>query len=67
MRSILELVSVIVVVVALSVMMTTTSLTPTSDDDDDDDASCPAELKLRTPAHTKHLGWYLEFESRVTQ
>ena len=27
---------------------------------------CPPELKVRTPAHTKHSGWYLEFESRVT-
>ena len=27
---------------------------------------CPPELKVRTPAHTKHLGWYLEFEFRVT-
>ena len=27
---------------------------------------CPPELKVRTPAHTKHLGWYLVFESRVT-
>ena len=27
---------------------------------------CPPELKVRTPAHTKQLGWYLEFESRVT-
>ena len=25
------------------------------------------ELKVNTPAHTKHLGWYAEFESRVTQ
>ena len=24
------------------------------------------ELKVSTPAHTKHLGWYLEFEFRVT-
>ena len=24
------------------------------------------ELKVRTPAHTKQLGWYVEFESRVT-
>ena len=24
------------------------------------------ELKASTPAHTKHLCWYLEFESRVT-
>ena len=36
-------------------------------------ASCrcvPPELKVRTPAHTKQLGWYVgyvEFESRVTQ
>ena len=28
---------------------------------------CPPELKVRTPAHTEHPGWYLEFESRVTQ
>ena len=27
----------------------------------------PPELKLSTPAHAKQLGWYLEFESRVTQ
>ena len=27
----------------------------------------PPELKVRTPAHAKHLGWHLEFESRVTQ
>ena len=27
---------------------------------------CPPELKVRTPAHTKQLGWYVEFESRVT-
>ena len=26
----------------------------------------PPELKASTPAHAKHLGWYLEFESRVT-
>ena len=26
----------------------------------------PPELKLSTPAHTKHPGGYLEFESRVT-
>ena len=25
----------------------------------------PPELKVRTPAHTKHLGWYLEFVFRV--
>ena len=25
------------------------------------------ELKVSTPAHTKHLGWYIEFEFRVTQ
>ena len=25
------------------------------------------KLKFRTPAHTKQLGWYLEFEFRVTQ
>ena len=25
------------------------------------------EPKVSTPAHTKHLGWYLEFEFRVTQ
>ena len=24
------------------------------------------ELKLSAPAHTKHLGWHLEFEFRVT-
>ena len=28
---------------------------------------CPPELKVRTPAHAKQLGWYVEFESRVTQ
>ena len=28
---------------------------------------CPPELKVRTPAHTEHLGWYLEFKFRVTQ
>ena len=28
---------------------------------------CPPELKVRTPAHTKQLGWYVELESRVTQ
>ena len=28
---------------------------------------CPPKLKVRTPAHAKHLGWYLEFEFRVTQ
>ena len=28
---------------------------------------CPPELKVRTPAHTKHPGWHLESESRVTQ
>ena len=27
---------------------------------------CPPELKVRTPAHTKHLGWYNEFEFQVT-
>ena len=27
---------------------------------------CPPELKVMTPAHTKQLGWYAEFESRVT-
>ena len=27
----------------------------------------PPELKVRTPVHTKQLGWYVEFESRVTQ
>ena len=32
-----------------------------------DCAICPPELKVRAPAHTKHLGWYLEFESRVTR
>ena len=26
----------------------------------------PPGPEVRTPAHTKHLGWYLEFESRVT-
>ena len=26
----------------------------------------PPELKVRTPEYTKHLGWYVEFESRVT-
>ena len=31
------------------------------------DGLCPPELKVRTPAHTKQLGWYVEFESRVTQ
>ena len=25
------------------------------------------ELKVRTPAHTKQLWWYVEFEHRVTQ
>ena len=30
-------------------------------------AVCPPELKVRTPAHTKQLGWYVEFESRVAQ
>ena len=30
-------------------------------------SQCPPGLKVRTPAHTKHPGWYLEFESRVTQ
>ena len=24
------------------------------------------ELKVSTPAHAKYLGWYLEFEFRVT-
>ena len=28
---------------------------------------CPPELKVRTPAYAKNLGWYLEFEFRVTQ
>ena len=29
--------------------------------------SCaPPGTQSRTPAHTKHLGWYLEFEFRVT-
>ena len=28
---------------------------------------CPPELKVRTPARTKHLGWYVEFEFWVTQ
>ena len=28
---------------------------------------CPPELKVSSPAHTKQLGWYVEFESRVTQ
>ena len=27
---------------------------------------CPPKLKVRTPAHTKHLGWYLGFQFRVT-
>ena len=27
---------------------------------------CPPEIKVRTPAHTKQLGWYVEFEFRVT-
>ena len=27
---------------------------------------CPPELTVRTPAHTKQLGWCVEFESRVT-
>ena len=27
---------------------------------------CPPGLKIRTPAHTKHPGWCLEFEFRVT-
>ena len=26
----------------------------------------PPELKVMAPAHTKHLGWHVEFESRVT-
>ena len=26
---------------------------------------CPPELKVKTAAHAKHLGWYLDFESRV--
>ena len=26
----------------------------------------PPELKVSTPAHTKHLGWYVGFEFRVT-
>ena len=26
----------------------------------------PPEPKVSTPAHTKHLGWYLEFEFRVS-
>ena len=30
-------------------------------------AVCPPDLKARTPAHAKQLGWYVEFESRVTQ
>ena len=25
---------------------------------------CPSELTVRTPAHTKQLGWYVEFESQ---
>ena len=29
-------------------------------------ALCHPELKVRTPAHTKQPGWYVEFESRVT-
>ena len=24
----------------------------------------PPKLKVSTPAHTKHLGWYVEFEIR---
>ena len=28
---------------------------------------CPPELRVRTPAHAKQLGWYVEFESRVTR
>ena len=32
----------------------------------DNQVRCPPELKFRTPAHTKHLGWYLEFELGVT-
>ena len=28
---------------------------------------CPLELKVRTLAHTKQLGWCVEFESRVMQ
>ena len=28
-------------------------------------ALCSPELKVRSPAHTKHPGWYVEFESRV--
>ena len=28
---------------------------------------CPPELKVRTPAHAKQLGRYVEFESRLTQ
>ena len=31
------------------------------------DAVRHPELKVRTPAHTKHPGWYLEFEFRLTQ
>ena len=27
---------------------------------------CHPERKVRTPAHTKHLRWYVEFESQVT-
>ena len=27
---------------------------------------CPPELKVRTPARAIQLGWYVEFESRVT-
>ena len=27
---------------------------------------CPLELKVRTPAHTKQLGWHLEFEFRAS-
>ena len=27
----------------------------------------PPELKARTPAHAKQLGWHVEFESRVAQ
>ena len=32
-----------------------------------DGQACPPELKVRTPAHAKHRGWCVEFESRVTQ
>ena len=31
------------------------------------DAKPHPELKVSTPAHTRHLGWYVEFEFRVMQ